>query len=172
MLLDGSIARLRPVRPADAGGLKDLFGRVTPRSRYLRFHHYSPGLTDDQAERYSADNDPDFFGVVVSQGDGDAECIIGVGHYFRLDGSRAEVAFLVDDPFQGHGVATLILEELANFARSRGFDTFEAEVLGENRKMMDVFQGAGFPLTTSLRYGEMHVTFPITELHPAGAAAV
>jgi GNAT superfamily N-acetyltransferase len=160
VLLDGSTARLRPVTPADAAGLKELFARVTPRSRYLRFHHFVPRLTDEEARRYTAVDNPDLFGVVVTVGHD--ERIAGVGHYFRVGKSTAEVAFLVDDPYQGHGIATLILEELVDVAWSRGIDTFEADVLGENRQMMEVFHGAGFPLQTMLKYGTLHVTFPIS----------
>jgi RimJ/RimL family protein N-acetyltransferase len=166
-LLDGSQARLRSIRPSDASGLKELFGRVTPRSRYLRFHHFVSGLTDEEARRYTGVDNPGIFGVVVTVESGGDERLIGVGHYFRGGTATAEVAFLVDDPYQGHGVATLILEELIEIAKRHGIETFEADVLGENRQMMEVFQRAGFPLRTILKYGTLHVSFSISNHVPA-----
>jgi GNAT superfamily N-acetyltransferase len=76
--------------------------------------------------------------VATSHRDGREE-IIGVGRYARLDDAsspvpRAEVAFAVADAYQGRGIATLLLEELASIARAAGVEEFEADVLGENNR--------------------------------------
>ena len=162
-LLDGSRVTLRSIRPSDSIHLQDLFARVSPRSRYLRFHHYVAGLTEEESERYTAANNGSPVGIVATLGAASDERIVGVGHYFRVAPAAAEVAILVDDEYQGRGIATLILDALAEAGSASGIDTFEAYVLGENRSMMEVLHGAGFPLKTTLKYGEMHVTFPISE---------
>ncbi|MFZ0891203.1 MAG: GNAT family N-acetyltransferase [Thermoplasmata archaeon] len=73
--------------------------------------------------------------------------IVGNGEYVRYfrDPSRAEVAFLVTDEFQGRGASTLLLNELARRARMAGIRWFTAVVMAENFAMRDVFLRAGFP---------------------------
>jgi acetate---CoA ligase (ADP-forming) len=73
--------------------------------------------------------------------------VVGNGEYvrYRRDPSRAEVAFLIADEFQGRGAGTLLLDELARRARSAGIRWFTAVVMAENFAMRDVFLRAGFP---------------------------
>ena len=44
-------------------------------------------------------------------------------------------------------MGTRLLERLADIARAHGIATFEAEVLGHNRRMIDVFRSCGFETT-------------------------
>ena len=50
---------------------------------------------------------------------------------------RAEVAFAVAAGYQGRGLATILLGQLADAAATNGVDTFEAIVLPENRRMLE-----------------------------------
>ena len=43
--------------------------------------------------------------------------LVGVGSYFATDAGRAEVAFAVNDDFHGKGIATALLERLADRGR-------------------------------------------------------
>ena len=151
--------------------LRDLFRRVSPQSRYLRFHSHVGQLSDADIERFTTIDYDSAFGLVASLGEDGDEQVIGVGHYFVTEPDTAEVAFLVEDTHQGRGIATQILDALTETARAHGIETFEAYVLGENRSMMDVFQAAGFPLHSALKYGTLHVTFPIEETAAADLLA-
>ena len=55
----------------------------------------------------------------------------------------AEIAFVVADEVQHHGVATLLFESLAAYARTVGIARFVAEVLLDNADMLDVFGATG-----------------------------
>src|SRR5205823_4292951 len=71
--------------------------------------------------------------------------IVAVAGYDRLrEPGTAEVAFATADDFQGRGVATRMLEQLAEHAAARGIRRFDAEVLSDNRRMLGVFRSAGF----------------------------
>jgi acetyl coenzyme A synthetase (ADP forming)-like protein len=169
--MDGSTVRLRPVRPADADGLRSLFARLSPRSRYLRFHHDPGRISDDDILRFTGQSGDQAFGLIAELGETDDRRIIGVGHYFRLAPASAEVAFAVEDTHQGRGIATQILDGLAEAARAEGIEEFEADVLGENRSMMEVFRATGYPVHARLKYGTLHVTFPIQPTEAAAARA-
>src|SRR5262249_22562644 len=77
--------------------------------------------------------------------------------------SRAEVAFAVLDEHQGRGIGTVLLEHLATLARARGITEFQADVLGENNRMLRVFAKSGFLVTRSVDGGVFHVSFPTAE---------
>ena len=61
------------------------------------------------------------------------------------------MAFLVQDAHQGRGIAQLLLEHLAQAGRERGIDRFVAEVLPENRRMIQIFRDAGYQRRGRLR---------------------
>ena len=74
--------------------------------------------------------------------------IVGVGRYDRLEKlCRGEVAFVVADEFQHHGLGSMLLERLVDTAKQAGIGEFCASVLAENATMLAVFHGAGFPFT-------------------------
>lgn len=94
---------------------------------------------------------------------GGAERVVGVGNFVALPGRpTAEVAFLVGDAFQGRGIGTLLLERLAGVAAGCGLVGFEAEVLPENRAMIEVFRESGFPVRQAVDGGVLHVEFPVS----------
>ena len=86
--------------------------------------------------------------------------IVAFAGFYRTStaSNRAEVAFAISDALQGRGIGTRMLEQLAEIARRQGIRTFDASVLAENRRMMDVFLDCGYSVTTRLEGGVVHVT--------------
>ena len=164
ILRDGGSIRIRAIRPDDKARLVDHFQRLSQRSAYFRFFGAKKRLTDEELRRFT---EPDFVhhvGLVATLREGEAERIIGVGRYMMHDTDhRAEVAFAVADEHQGRGIGTLLLEHLAPIARAHGITEFEAEVLGDNNKMLEVFAKSGFVSRRSVESGVVHVTFPTEE---------
>jgi acetyl coenzyme A synthetase (ADP forming)-like protein len=93
------------------------------------------------------------------------EHIIGVARYARVPGSGqpADVAFAVADEHQGRGIGTILLNHLLGVARSQGITEFQADVLGENNRMLEVFSSSGLVVTRSLADGVVHLSFPVEE---------
>jgi len=50
------------------------------------------------------------------------------------------MAFIVDEEFQGRGIATFLLNFLMKIARERGIKRLAATVLPQNDKMLRVFE--------------------------------
>ncbi len=82
---------------------------------------------------------------------------------------EAEVAFVVADRYQHHGLASSLLQRLAEAARERGIGTFTAETMAENRDMIDVFMASGFPVTSTCEWGTVTVHFPIRKGEGSGS---
>ncbi|MFL6273600.1 MAG: GNAT family N-acetyltransferase [Blastocatellia bacterium] len=160
LLRDGSTLRLRPIRPDDVAALIEFHLRLSPRSVYFRFFSPLPELTREKAVELCTVDYNDTFALVGEH----AGRIVAVARYYRDHEAddRAEVAFLTEDALQGRGIATRMLERLAVIARENRIKTFEAYVLGDNRKMMDVFLNTGFQVARRLDGGVFYVTFSIT----------
>jgi acetyl coenzyme A synthetase (ADP forming)-like protein len=163
VLRDGSIVQLRPIRVEDTERWLAFANRLSPHTKYLRFHYLPKKFGLEDALRYCTVDYNNTFAIVAEALMEQGRDIIAVGRYFRLPGKRsAEVAFAIDDAYQGKGIGTKLVEWLVHIAREKGVHIFEADVLGENRAMMAVFRDYGFHVTSSLQAGTYHVVFPIT----------
>jgi acetate---CoA ligase (ADP-forming) len=160
LLRDGSSLHLRPIKPDDVNALLEFHKRLSPRSVYFRYFSPLPELGEERAKVLANVDYHNTFALVGELGGR----LVGVARYYRDDKApdRAEVAFLIEDALQGRGIATRMLERLAEIAREKGVTTFDAYVLGDNRKMMDVFMHTGFAVERRLDGGVFQVTFPIT----------
>jgi GNAT superfamily N-acetyltransferase len=164
---DGLRYHVRAIRPEDSERLVDFHATLSAHSVYLRFFSVHPKLSAAEVARFTTVDGVNRLALVATVGDR----LIAVGRFDREAGSEeAEVAFVVSDEYQHHGIGSLLLDELARAARARGVLVFCAETLSENRPMLDVFHHAGYPVTTSLDGGVVSLRFPITETEGSRAA--
>ena len=141
-LRDGSTVHVRPVREGDRPAIRSFLEALSPRSIGFRFFG-RPNL--DWATDWSLDVDyADRFALIVESGM--PRRIIAHAAYIRESAERAEVAFMVADDWQGKGISTVLLAQLAEVAEAHGISTFTAEVLPHNHKMIEVFRQSGFPV--------------------------
>ena len=167
ILSDGTSCSLRPIRPDDAEGLVDFHQHLSLRSTYLRFFTVHPTLSAKEVERFTTVDYVDRLAFVVERNGQ----LIAVGRFDRIAGtSEAEVAFVVADDYQHHGLGSLLLDELVRAARDRGIDTFMAETLCENKPMLDVFHHSGFDMSSKVEYGTVWLRFGIAMTESYGVA--
>jgi acyl-CoA synthetase (NDP forming)/GNAT superfamily N-acetyltransferase len=159
LLSDGSTVHIRQISPDDADRIVALHARFSERTRYLRYFSPYPRIPARDLARFVNVDHRDREALVMASGDD----LIAVGRYERLgpQASDAEVAFVVEDAHQGRGVGSLLLEHLAEAARTVGITRFVAEVLPENRPMLRVFHEAGYQVSREWADGVVHLTFPI-----------
>lgn len=152
--LDGAIVRIRAIRPDDRDRLHDHFKALSPQSIYFRFMGIRRDLSPDDLTHLTNLDFKSHVGLAATLTENGRERFIGVGRYIcGADPHRAEVAFAVLDEFQGHGIGTLLLEHLSLIADANGVTQFEADVLGENRQMLEVFAHMGFESHRSMDSG-------------------
>jgi ribosomal protein S18 acetylase RimI-like enzyme len=156
-LLDGSLVCLRRVTPADESRLREFFAALDPRSQAFRFFCGGVDLSRTAHEMARADHGRRY-GLLASRRPGGP--VLGHGLYVALGDGRAEVAFAVAHELQGHGLGTILLEDLAAVAADSGIDTFTAEVLPENHQMLEVFCESGFVVQSEEKDGTVHVQMP------------
>ena len=166
ILRDGGSILIRAIRPDDKELLLEHFRSLSADSVYLRFLGSKKELSPAELTRLTEVDFVRHVALAATLRVGDREKIIGVGRSIvsRDDAPhRAEVAFAVLDAHQGRGVGTLLLEHLARLARAAGVTEFEADTLGVNRKMLEVFARSGFEVKRTVSTGIVHVSFPTGE---------
>jgi acetyl coenzyme A synthetase (ADP forming)-like protein len=161
VLRDGSTAHVRPVRAEDKPGVRAFLESISADSIVFRFF----GAADlDWATSWSIDVDyANRFALIAESGS--PSRVIAHAAYIRIDDERAEVAFLVADAWQGHGISTIMLAHLAGAAAHHGISTFTAEVLPANHRMIDVFRQSGFPVDIRSTRDAIEIELP-TSLSP------
>lgn len=157
VLRDGSTVRIRAMSSADEPALVALLQSLSEESRWLRFNS-SASSSALAAEAHREANLDQTFGLLALSGV--EERVVGHAFYAALNEQRAEVAFTIANDFQGRGLGTILLGQLADVAAENGIQLFEAEVLAANHAMLHVFRESGFPIEVNATAGELHVVFP------------
>jgi acetate---CoA ligase (ADP-forming) len=153
-LRDGSLVTVRPATAADEPALRSFLAGLCLEARRLRF--FSGGTDIPSAARLAAETGAGRFGLVAHDETG---ALVAHALYIRLDPRRAEVAVEVADHLHDRGLGTILIERLAAVAERHGIGRFLAEVLPENRPMLDVFRD-GFDAEVECRDGVDLVEFP------------
>ena len=152
---------IRAVRPDDKERIVRAFRALDRRSVYLRFFSYKKELADEELRRVTECDGVSVARLVATVGSGDREIIVGLGEYVR-SGAAADIAFAVEEDFQGRGIASRLLRQLADIARASGVARFEADVLAENTPMLAVLRNSGLRVRTSQGQGVVHATLFLT----------
>jgi GNAT superfamily N-acetyltransferase len=147
--MDGSATfagiTIRAVCAADKARIAEAFQALGPRTIYQRFLFPKKELSDEELRQLSQPDAASDVVLVAVTGAGEEERIVGLGRYARRAAS-AEIAFTVQEDYQGRGIASRLLQKLADFARRNGIAQFEADLLAENAPMLAVLRHRGSPL--------------------------
>ena len=155
-LRDGSTVHVRPVKDDDAEAMRTFLGGLSQKSLGLRFFGM-PNL--EWATHWSTDVDyADRFALVATTGH--EHTIVAHAAYIRTAPNRAEVAFMVADAWQQHGIATILLAHLASAAEEHGIAILVAEVLPANARMISVLRESGFAVEVRPGDGTITVELP------------
>ncbi|HEX6651023.1 MAG TPA: GNAT family N-acetyltransferase [Pyrinomonadaceae bacterium] len=157
VLRDGSTVRIRVMRSSDEPGLCALLTSLSDESRWLRFYCLQ-NSSAIAAEAHREANLDQTFGFVACSGND--ERVVGHAFYVAIGERRAEVAFTIANDFQGRGLGSILLGQLAQVASANGIEIFEAEVVAANHAMLRVFRASGFPIEVHATAGQLRVVFP------------
>lgn len=154
-LRDGSTVHVRPVGPEDVERIECFLGELSDEARSFRFFTGAADL--GQMALLFTETRGGTSLLAVTSDDGH---VVGHGQYFPDGTGGAEVAFAVADHWQGRGIATLLLAQLAEAAAAEGVRQFTAVVDTSNRKMIGTFRDSGFLVEVCTQPGEPRVTLP------------
>ena len=137
--------------------MQRFIGRCSERTIYLRFFGSLETLSDEKAQYFTHVDGVDHFGLVALDPDNPNE-IIACVRYDRQPGDEgAEYAAIVEDRWQGEGVAVDLTRRLVDEARDNGVRFFYALVMGKNTSMLELLRHLGLPEHERREEGVKHV---------------
>jgi acetyltransferase len=144
-LADGTIIRLRPIRPEDETLLEEFAAHMSPEDMRLRFFAAMRGLSRELAARLShIDHDSEAALLAFAE---DASELLGVARFSADAGNHtAEFAIAVRSDWKRHGLGHLLMTRLIELARQRGIDELVGGVLPENTMMLQLCREFGFTI--------------------------
>jgi RimJ/RimL family protein N-acetyltransferase len=160
-LRNGSEICIRALRPDDCERMAEAFGKLDPESVYTRFFGPKAAVTEADFRRIREIDFDSRVALIATVAQDGHEVVIASSSYARLGAGAAEVAFIVEEDYQGLGIARRLLGHLGRIAVDHGLTSFEAEVLPRNRSMLRVFAACGWPVRTRTADGAVHVTLSL-----------
>ncbi|TYK50405.1 GNAT family N-acetyltransferase [Actinomadura decatromicini] len=163
--------RIRPYGHGDRERVRRMSERLSAASLYTRFFSGTPRIPDHYLRLLDGVDHWDRDALVALDGDE----IVGVAEYVRdaKRPCRADVAVLVCDPWQRHGLGSTLVAFLSKLAERRGVTEFDADVVLTNRGAM-LFLRRGWPAARATRDGDSaryHLPLPMPAAVPAALPA-
>ena len=157
---------IRSIRPDDAQRLRAFHARLsedTIRNRFFGPHRF---LAESEVLRFTSPAAGHEVALVATSD----EVIIGVARALRLGlGDAAEVAFVVEDAYQHHGIGTGLLTLLAHLAWDDGIQRFVADTFATNQAMQGVFTHTPEAVRVASSHREGSVVHLVMDVVPPGA---
>ncbi len=160
-LRDGTVLEVRPTHPGDGDRLQRFHARLSPTTIALRYFHLMTRLPDALVASFTHLDSLNHMALVATHESAAppppsiptsprapavvAEEIVSLANYDRVSADTAEVAFVVEDVWQGQGIASILLYDLAAYAHAYGFSRLLAILLYHNSAMLAVLRHCGFP---------------------------
>ncbi|MBP8306448.1 MAG: GNAT family N-acetyltransferase [Burkholderiaceae bacterium] len=114
-------------------------------TRYFRFGRGDFQYTDEELLRLCTPAPGERAQFIALARRDDVETMIGSARYVvQDDGRTCEMAIVVNDAWQGHGVGSRLLRALIAQARRDRLQTMEGKVLGSNAGMVEFAKSQGF----------------------------
>jgi len=144
---DGTPILLRPLHDDDAGRLETGFRQLSPESRYRRFLTYKVGLSPSELKYFTHCDGANHFalGAFLINAKGGEPELVAVGRCVRDtdEFALAEVAIVVTDAWQQHGIGALLFAALANGAWQSGVRHWKAVFLAGNTAIQRLLETVG-----------------------------
>ena len=171
-LRGGLEIKVRPIKPSDEDKMRRLFYNFSDESKYCRYFAPKPVMPHKEMQAYVNIDYDKVLSVVAIAEKGQNERIIAEARYAYDKGAGVyEIAFIVDEDFQGKGVATFLFRYLIKIARDRGIQWFVAYVLLRNESMMKVFEKSQLPIERSYENDSLVLRFDLTQAAAESDAA-
>jgi RimJ/RimL family protein N-acetyltransferase len=160
---NGLKVRFRAIKASDEDEMRHLFYRFSDEAVYYRYFTSIKTMPHTKMQEYvniDYSQVMSIVGLINEPGQGH---IIAEARFVKEpDKPLADVAFVVDEEFNGLGIATYLYKMLIRLAKERGLQGFTADVLSSNAGMMAVFEKGGI-VKAKLEYGVYKLNMPFED---------
>ena len=155
-----SLVRTRYATDDDVGAVLALHDRCSPQTLERRFHVPTRRVPESVVRELVTPRRG--WSLVAQQG---AE-VVGHGCAGETSPGQVEVGLLVDDAFQGTGIGTRLMRDLAATAAERGYASLLCSVSPDNASVLPTVRRAGLDSVSRYVDGVVEIEVPLLE-HPA-----
>ena len=153
--------RFRAIKPSDEEEMRRLFYRFSDEAVYYRYFSPIKTMPHAKMQQYVNVDFSHVMSIVGLVGEVGRGHIIAEARFVKwADRPYADVAFIVDEKYQGIGVASYLYKMLIRLAKDRGIHGFTADVLTSNKAMMKVFEKGVGMVEAKLEHGVYTLTIP------------
>jgi len=156
--------RFRAIKPSDEEEMRRLFYRFSDKSVYYRYFSPIKVMPHVKMQEYVNVDYRHCMSIVGFVEESGVERIIAEGRYVHLqDRPFADTAFVVDEKYQGRGIASFLLDILISCAQEQGIKGFTADVLADNKAMIRIYEKSRYPIQAIVEFGVYRLTIPFSE---------
>ncbi|HTY22928.1 MAG TPA: GNAT family N-acetyltransferase [Desulfomonilaceae bacterium] len=160
----GLKAHIRVIQPTDESMIRDLFYALSKSSVYFRYFSPRTSMPHDNLREYVSLSEDKGLSLVVTTGPYERSRIIAEARYAREDPNEfPQIAFMVDEKFQGRGIATFLVNYLMEIAKERGIEGLQADVLLTNEAMLHVMGKTPYTMHKTVSDGMVSLKFRFDE---------
>jgi acyl-CoA hydrolase len=160
----GEEVLVRPVRITDEEQLQKLFYELSDESTYRRFMAHKAIHPHGEIQKLvDLDYEQNMALLVTRELEGREEILAMARYDVDPATHLADIAFVVRDEWQGHGIGSLLMRRMREIALARGLAGFTADVLATNDPMLKVFHKSGLRVRSRLEAGAYHLTMAFDE---------
>lgn len=158
-LPDDSRIRIRPLRRCEDGPIRELFARLSPETRYLRFFSPFPSLPESVVRLLACVDYRRQLALVAEHPNGDGDEVVGLASFGAVDDEHAEVALVVRDDWQRHRIGTELAIRVLQAAQVRGFHRFVAHMTANNLAIRKILAQVGEVVASRASGGIVETAF-------------
>lgn len=158
-------AHVRVIKGSDESMIRDLFYTLSQSSVYFRYFSPRRSMPHANVQQYVNITEDQGLSLVVTAGPRENRQIIAEARYvFEPHSECPDIAFMVDENYQGKGIASFLLNYMIEIAKERGVKGFGADVLFSNRPMLKVFEKLPYVLHKTVSEGIVNIKFRFDQL--------
>jgi acetyltransferase len=138
---------IRGIRPADVVPLERFYAELSPDSRDARFHGGARGIEARAARTFCGPDHVHREGLVAVERQGRRERIVGHLCLEPLGFRDVEMAVVVADAWQHHGIGHALLVAAIDWACTHGFARVRGSIRWSNPGILSLVRTSGRPIS-------------------------
>jgi RimJ/RimL family protein N-acetyltransferase len=159
LTLSNKRIHIRALRRCEEEPIRNLYARLSPRSRYLRFFSPMPVLPDSLVRLLACVDYRRTLALLAEYDGGNGPEVVGLGSFGAVDDNDVEVALVVRDDFQRLRIGTELARRVMQAAEDRGFHRFIVHIHSDNVATRKLLKNVGEIVSATMHGAMSEVAF-------------
>jgi len=158
-LRDGCTLCIRPLRRGEVGLVRELYARLSLRTRHHRFLSPMPVVSESQLDALAMVDDGRRFTLIAQVDRPHGGDVVALGTLTGIGDERAEAGLVVADAWQRRGIGVALAGRLLRAGESRGFRQFVTHGLWDNPAVRPLLGRTAEIQSATMSFGVYEIAF-------------